>query len=111
MIRNAILIFTALAMIVPPAEAMVAPDRVFEVDVSLVSCAVCRKKIKEILMAIENVKEVEFDLVNKKALVTMKGNADLKKDVLAKAFEPSKYIFNGVVEKKVTESKPTPKTP
>jgi copper chaperone CopZ len=109
MIRNLLLVFAALAMIVPPASAMTAPDRYFDFDVSLLSCAVCRKQIKEILMAIDGVKAVDFDLVNKKCYVTMNGDKALTKESLEVAFRPSKYIFNGVTEKKASETRPADK--
>ena len=109
MIQKALLVSLALAMLVPTVEAQPAPDRVYEVDVTLVGCAVCRKQIKQIFMGIDGVKSVEFDLKAKKAIVTMNGDKVLAKSVVDEAFKRSKYIVNGMVEKKATESQPAPK--
>jgi copper chaperone CopZ len=107
MIRSAFLLLVAFATIVPPAQATIAPDRVYEVDVTLVSCAVCRKKIKEIFLAIDGVKDVEFDLKAKVAIVTMKGDKELKRATVDEAFRLSKYTVNGMKERPRTESKPS----
>lgn len=109
MIRNSILVLFALAMVVPPVQAADPPDRVYEVDVTLVSCAVCRKKIKEIFMGIENVKEVDFDLETKKAIVTMKGDKTLALTTVDEAFKLSKFVVKGMTERKAAESRPAPK--
>jgi copper chaperone CopZ len=109
MIRKAFLIFAALAMAVPSAQATTSPDRVYEVETSLMSCAVCRKKIKEVLEGVEGVKSVEWDLTAKKAIVTMNGDKTLTLATLEKAFKDTKYIVNTCVEKKVAESKPAVK--
>jgi copper chaperone CopZ len=110
MIRNAFLILAALALVVPEAPAIAPPDRVYEVETTLISCAVCRPKIKAIFETIPDVKSVEWDLVAKKAIVTMNGDKVLTKATLEKAFETSKYIVNSVTERKATASKPATDT-
>jgi hypothetical protein len=108
MIRNAFLVFVALVMASPPAHAVTAPDRVYEVDISLVGCAVCRKKMKEIFLALDNVKACDFDLTTKKAIITMNGDKTLTKAVVENAFKDTKYLVTSVVERKAAESKPAP---
>jgi copper chaperone CopZ len=104
--RRVFVLLLATLVAAPPASAFAPPDRVYEVDVTLVSCAVCRKKIKEIFMAIDGVKAVEFDLKAKVAIVTMNGDKELKRATVDEAFRLSKYMVNGMKERTPAESKP-----
>ena len=57
----ALLFLVALAG-APLQADVVAPDRVYDVDFTGISCAICRKQIKEMLLKIPNVKSVDYDL-------------------------------------------------
>jgi hypothetical protein len=61
MLRTALLLLIALVTVPMPA-AVSAPDRVYDVDFYSLSCAVCRKNIKETLLTLPNVKSVDYDL-------------------------------------------------
>jgi copper chaperone CopZ len=110
MIRTTFLLLVAMAMILPPTEAIAPANTVYELDFTGMTCAVCRKKIKEILCRLENVKEVEIDLKTKKVYVTMNGEKTLSRATVDAAFKETKYSVVSMVEKKQdpkAESKPT----
>jgi hypothetical protein len=102
-----------------PAEPLVAPDRVYDAVFDSLTCAVCRKQIKETLMKLPKVKSVDYDLKCYRCYVTMEGDATLTAAQVDEAFRPTKYIFRSITECKnppkfpapAPESKPADKKP
>lgn len=100
MLRNALMIFIAITMIVPAVQAIAAPDRVYELDFDRLNCAICRKAIKETLLGLDKVKSVDYDLRGLRCIVTMNGSATLTSATIEKAFKTSKYVFRTITEKR-----------
>src|SRR5262245_11279001 len=73
-------------------------DRVYDADFYSLTCAICRKSIKETLLKMPNVKSVDFDLKCYKCYVTMNGQATMTMAQLEAAFKDSKYMPKGIVE-------------
>jgi hypothetical protein len=87
-------------MLVPPVQATLAPDRVYELDFDRLNCAICRKAIKDTLIGLSKVKSVDYDLKNYRCIVTMSGTATLSYDTVEKAFKGTKYVFRSIAEKR-----------
>ena len=111
--RTALLLLIALT-----ASPLIAlADRVYDVCFDGLTCALCRKSIKETLSKLPDVKSVDFDLKCYKCYVTMNGAATLTFKQVDDAFKTSKYIFRSITECKTppklpaSESKPAPKSP
>jgi copper chaperone CopZ len=100
MVRNAFLVFLAAAALCPSVQAIAPPDRVYELDFDRLTCSICRKAIKEVLIGLDKVKSVDYDLKNYKCFVTMNGSATLSHDTVDKAFRGTKYVFRGIAEKR-----------
>jgi hypothetical protein len=95
--RTLLLLLIAITA-APLSAGAGAPDRVYDVDFYSLTCAICRKAIKETLLTIPNVKSVDYDLKCYKCYVTMNGDATLTMAQLDAAFKTSKYLPKGIVE-------------
>jgi copper chaperone CopZ len=100
MFRHALALFLALTVIVPSAEAIAPPDRVYELDFEKLNCAICRKAIKETLTKLDTVKSVEYDLKAYKCIVTMRGQSTLTAATVQESFKGSKYVFKSINERR-----------
>jgi cation transport ATPase len=115
--RTLLSLLVVLSAIPLPAAGVVPPDRVYDAVFDSLTCALCRKQIKETLMTLPKVKAVDFDLKAYKCYVTMDGGATLTAKQVDDAFKPTKYIFRSITECRTPpklpasapESKPAPR--
>ena len=90
----------------PSILALQAPDTVYEIVLTGITCKGCRREVTDLLTKLENVKAVEVDVATEKATVTMKGSAKLERAALDKALKGTKFGVVSMTEKKAPESRP-----
>jgi copper chaperone CopZ len=93
-----------------PAVPVAPPEKVYDVTFDALTCAVCRKQIKETLLKIPKVKSVDYDLKCYKCYVTMEADATLTATQVEEAFRPTKYIFRTLTECKNPPKFPAPES-
>jgi copper chaperone CopZ len=117
--RTLLSLLVVLSAVPVNAGTFAPPDRVYDALFDSLTCAICRKQIKETLLKLPKVKSVDYDLKCYKCYVTMDGDAKLTAAQLDEAFRPTKYIFRSITECKnppkfpgpAPESKPAEKKP
>jgi hypothetical protein len=107
MYRTAILLLIALSAM-PASAALIAPDRVYQLDFDNLTCGICRKNVKDTLLTLSNVKSVDYDLKAYICYVTMNGSATLTATTVEDAFKGSKYVFRGISEVRTQQTTPAP---
>jgi copper chaperone CopZ len=105
MIRT-LLIVVALSVAASLALAVAAPDAVYEVAISGMTCKGCAKEVKDLVVKIADVKTVEIDVKAGLATITMNGSAKLDRAAVETALKGSKFAVTSFSEKKSPESKP-----
>ena len=105
--RTAIVLLIALSAM-PVSGAVIAPDRVYQLDFDNLTCGLCRKAVKDTLLTLSNVKSVDYDLKAYTCFVTMNGSATLTHSVVEAAFKGTKYVFRGLSEVRTQTTTPAP---